>query len=84
MLSTSPSPNPNEPLTQGSKFKKIVRLPFGDLLENFCVIKVMFRFRLLKVLDIVRYGMGHIHTIITKIRKQINTYKFLQNNLAQT
>ena len=34
----------------------------------------MFRFRLLKVFDIIRYGMGHIHTISTKTRKQRNTY----------
>ena len=34
----------------------------------------MFGFHLLKVFDIVRYGMGHIHTISTKIRKQRNTY----------
>ena len=34
----------------------------------------MFGFRLLKVFHIIRYGIGHIHTISTKIRKQRNTY----------
>ena len=38
------------------------------------MIETMFGFCLLKVSDIVQYGVGHIHTISKKIQKQKNTY----------
>ena len=61
---------------QGSKLKKSL----GSLLvtnvtpdANFkwpvCIIKIMFRFSLLKVFDIIRYGMGQVLTS-TKIQTQ--------------